>query len=46
MGHPVYPLSQQIADTAAVHGYAWTRRYYRRRGLSPFEWRVLSGFPL
>lgn len=28
MGTLAYPLSRQIADTAAVHGAAWTRWHY------------------
>jgi len=26
-----YPLTEQIADTIAVHGLAWTLRYYAKR---------------
>jgi hypothetical protein len=46
MGSVFYPLSQQIADTAAAHGLEWACWYYcfNRRGprLSRFEWKVLA----
>jgi hypothetical protein len=31
MGTIHYPLTEQIADTIAVHGLAWTLRYYAKR---------------
>jgi hypothetical protein len=46
MGTVFYPLSQQIADTAAEHGAEWTSWYYTAnpRGpmLSALEWSILA----
>jgi len=30
-GTTLYPLTEQIADTIAVHGLAWSLRYYAKR---------------
>jgi hypothetical protein len=47
MGCIDFPLSEQIADTVRAHGYSWTRRHYiETKGLTPMQWRVLSGFPV
>lgn len=46
MGHPTYPLSEQIKDTALAFGLWWTEWHYRinRQGpkLSEREWAILS----
>lgn len=47
MGSVFYPLSSQISDTMAVHGYVWTWCHYcsAKRGaaaLSDAEWAILS----
>jgi len=41
-GSLFYPLSLQIADTARVHGLAWTAAYYARRGVPLFEFTLLA----
>lgn len=46
MGSIVYPLSQQIADTIAAHGFDWAEWHYtlNRKGprLTALEWRILA----
>lgn len=42
MGSVFYPLSEQIADTARVHGLEWTRAHYAAKGVSDFAWFILS----
>ena len=46
MGHTSYPLSQQIADTIAEHGYLWAHWHYtvnvKGPRLSSYEWRILA----
>lgn len=39
-GTVFYPLTQQIRDTIAVHGLAWTVRHYAKR-IPRAEFRVL-----
>lgn len=39
-GAALYPLTEQIADTIAVHGLAWSLRYYAKR-IPARELRVL-----
>lgn len=46
MGSPFYPLSEQIKDTAMIHGLDWAEWHYchSRNGpkLSAREWDILS----
>jgi len=46
MGTVHYPLSQQIADTARVHGITWAAWAYcidpKGPRLSASEWAILS----
>jgi hypothetical protein len=41
-GSVFYPLSQQIADNVAAHGYVWAWSYYMRRGVPDWEFRMLA----
>lgn len=46
MGSTFYPLSEQIKDTAAVHGRSWAFWHYCLNDNGPkltdLEWRILS----
>ena len=37
-----YPLSHQIADTAAVHGITWAASYYMKRGVPLADFLMLA----
>ncbi len=41
-GTVFYPLSEQIAETARVHGLHWAAQYYCGRGVPLNEFFILA----
>ena len=41
-GSLFYPLSQQIKDTARVHGLCWAAQYYAKRNVPLAEFLLLA----
>lgn len=41
-GTTFYLMSQQIKDTISVHGFVWTLEYFIGRGVSEWEFMILS----
>ena len=37
-----FPLSERIESDVMRHGWEWARSYHIARGLSEWEWNVLS----